>query len=354
MRELLKALDLIKIGNLEFARELSGGKASAVCVYEDPEGRECCFKFLVAPRNEEELELFRQENAALISLGETEAGRFAVKAESEVQQAGDLPVYYFAFNYFVGETLSDVIKRDPFPWDTTRAVQMLHRVVCALSPALGAGVAHRDLHPGNIFVVSDDWIDDPTDEDSDPGIRILDFGLAKNWFLSFLERSDKAGLRHSGAISSWSPEYLDAPANVQPSHDIWSLGVLSYRMLVGEYPFAARTFVEYYRSVARQDFDREALTRRSVSVAIRDLVEVMLLPNPSERASVREVTKYCFDFLFNDLSSKVESDSHFAEMYRRHRGDIWLCPRCLEVQRPEGQKCGECGVWIDDFINPLS
>ena len=83
-------------------------------------------------------------------------------------------------------------------------------------------VVHRDLKPGNILVTADG------------SVRLLDFGVAK-----LLE--NQTGEQTQFAARAFTPDYA-APEqiNSEPigtATDIYSLGVVSYRLLTGSLPY---------------------------------------------------------------------------------------------------------------------
>ncbi len=98
------------------------------------------------------------------------------------------------------------------------------RVCRGLDYAHKAGVIHRDVKPDNIFL------------DRDFGVKITDFGLA---------RLDKGALvkttvgSYMGTPAYSSPEQLREPHKVDGRSDIYSTGVLLYRLISGKLPFAA-------------------------------------------------------------------------------------------------------------------
>jgi serine/threonine-protein kinase len=137
---------------------------------------------------------------------------------------------FIAMEYLEGRSLSDELKRSGrIPPE--RAIHIAKQVCRALREAHALGVVHRDMKPGNVFLVKQD--------DDDDFAKVLDFGLVK-------ETSSGEGQDYTqiGQIMG-SPRYM-APEQVQGKPvdartDIYSLGVMLYAMLAGKPPFDKAT-----------------------------------------------------------------------------------------------------------------
>ena len=122
--------------------------------------------------------------------------------------------------YIPGQDLTDVIGRRPL--QPEQIVHYMRHICSALQAAHDIGVVHRDLKPSNIRV---DVEDRP---------RVLDFGLA------VLTGSDRRGSeRLLGTPSYMAPEQIRKPDTVDQRADIYSLGVILFRMVTGRLPFRA-------------------------------------------------------------------------------------------------------------------
>ena len=137
---------------------------------------------------------------------------------------------HIAMELLEGETLAQRLARlgRLSPLDTARVIQQVAR---ALGRAHDAGVIHRDLKPENVFLVSND---------DDELVKVLDFGIAKA--SRAILGSTAAVATRTGALLGtlyyMSPEQVDGGKALDHRTDIWSLGVLAFKCLVGQLPFA--------------------------------------------------------------------------------------------------------------------
>jgi hypothetical protein len=123
-----------------------------------------------------------------------------------------------------GETLEHLCERvGPLPLD--RAVYVTDQILSALEYAHRAGVVHRDLKPANIML-------------TEMGIKIMDFGVAR------ARRAAPGAESHIvGTPAYMAPEQAFGEI-VAESADVYSVGVMFYRVLTGALPFAADTAVD--------------------------------------------------------------------------------------------------------------
>jgi serine/threonine-protein kinase len=105
------------------------------------------------------------------------------------------------------------------------ALEIVREAAYALSAAHDAGVVHRDVKPGNLFV--------RFESDGAVSVKLLDFGLAKLWLD---EPEDEDPHTVLGTIEYMAPEQI-VVESVDARADLYSLGVVLFRLVTGHLPF---------------------------------------------------------------------------------------------------------------------
>ncbi|MFT3772660.1 MAG: serine/threonine-protein kinase [Minicystis sp.] len=155
---------------------------------------------------------------------------------------------YFAMELLSGESLREHLDaRGRLP--VAEALAILEPLCGAVAAAHARAIIHRDIKASNVMLARDG---------ERPRVVLLDFGVAK---LLDDEGAKLTSSRHVvGTISCMSPEQILAKA-VDERTDVYALGVLAYRVLTGEMPFAARSML------AMQQMHLSAVPRAPSAVA---------------------------------------------------------------------------------------
>ncbi len=142
--------------------------------------------------------------------------------------------FFIVMELLRGATLKEYLKQLP-PATLDRKLDLMIQMCAGLGAAHQAGVFHRDIKPGNLFVRTDGML------------KILDFGIA---------RLANSNMTRVGFIVG-TPEYMSPEqARGEPidlRSDIFSAGSVFYFMLTGRSPFAAPDLPTIFRHVERDD-----------------------------------------------------------------------------------------------------
>jgi len=138
------------------------------------------------------------------------------------------------FQHLKGESLADRLKRESdLPW--CEVDWIMEDVWQGMADAHDAGVLHRDLKPGNIYLTQ-------CDDGSERGV-ILDFGVSKikNAARKMDEPSLTAWDGTVGSFAYMAPEQVRGAARVDERADIYAAGAVAFRALTGHLPFEGVT-----------------------------------------------------------------------------------------------------------------
>jgi serine/threonine-protein kinase len=139
---------------------------------------------------------------------------------------------YLAMERLHGRSLGAMLDDGPLPRDT--ALDVLLELCDVLAVAHAAGVTHGDLKVDNVFM-----LDQPG-----PGgrrVKLLDWGIAR-----IAGEEDPLRGMIAGTLTYVAPEQIRCDT-ITPAADVYALGVLAYRLLLGEPPFAATNDLDLLR-----------------------------------------------------------------------------------------------------------
>jgi serine/threonine protein kinase len=127
---------------------------------------------------------------------------------------------YLVMPYVGGETLQEKLLRESFTVES--ALNVMIPIIEAISYAHRKNIIHRDIKPSN-FLISDEG-----------RIILTDFGISKNLRGEALTQMNQI----LGTPKFMSPEQITGKTLDRRS-DLYSLGIIFYRLLTGLYPFTS-------------------------------------------------------------------------------------------------------------------
>jgi serine/threonine protein kinase len=130
-------------------------------------------------------------------------------------------VPWLAMELLRGEDLESFSSRlGPLP--AAQVMEIFRQLCHGLAAAHAAGLVHRDLKPENVFLATARRVGVPFT------VKILDFGIAK------VVTETKQDVTDAVGTPTWmAPEQTEAGRSITPAADVWSLGLIAFRLLSG-------------------------------------------------------------------------------------------------------------------------
>jgi serine/threonine protein kinase len=177
------------------------------------------------------------EHARLRTRFQREARAAAALRHANVVQVHDfgtdpeLDLDYLVMELLHGEDLAARLMRagpPPLP----DSISILRQAARGLSAGHRAGMVHRDVKPGNLFLEEDD-------AHGGTHVRVLDFGIAQvgaeDGTMTQLTVYGRAPFSPAYA----SPEQLRGDDHITTASDVFSLGAVGYHLVTGTRPFTS-------------------------------------------------------------------------------------------------------------------
>jgi serine/threonine protein kinase/tetratricopeptide (TPR) repeat protein len=166
-----------------------------------------------------------------------------------------------------GQTLAELLAKGG-ALDSHKIMEIGCQIAAGLHAAHLSGVVHRDIKPGNVFLVQGG------------GLKILDFGLSR-----MLDETRLTMSRHAmGTLEYMPPEQL-AGNQVDHRADLWALGAVLYEMAAGHPPFRRPSPAAICAAIARGEYIPLNEIRPGLPFSLLRTVEQCLRVEPHARHS---------------------------------------------------------------------
>ena len=233
-------------------------------------------------------------------------------ALAKLRHPGIVPIYdiresegliYYVMPFVEGETLGqklERVRRLP-PSETQR---ILTELCDALGAAHRAKMVHRDIKPANVIL-----------EGNLEKALLMDFGIAKALTDEVHETGDDQVV---GTPHYMSPEQAAGFNEIDHRSDLYSLGVMAYRMLTGKLPFDG----ESSREILVKHIDEKPVPIRNLNTSVpknfADAIMRCLEKDPWDRfATTMELWNELQKVSFFPPNTEIKSSSHPSETRRK-------------------------------------
>ncbi len=268
-----------QIAQFKIIQKLGQGGMGAVYLAEDQKlHRQVALKTLSQEMfdNPEHKERFVREarTAAQVSHGNVMA---IYDIDSATDAATGKSIQYIVMEYIKGQSLTEYLRTSKV--DMAGVVRLAEKIGAGLAAAHKLRIVHRDIKSDNIIL----------DEQHEP--KILDFGLAKPIDPVQMEGGDatntvsqeltRAG-KILGTVSYMSPEQIKGE-QVDTRSDIFSFGILLYRMATGESPFEGGTQVSTLAKILESAPEPPQMRNVNVPAELERIIDKCLQKDPNDR-----------------------------------------------------------------------
>lgn len=206
--------------------------------------------------------------------------------------------------------LESFLKRQNNKLSEKKVRKIIKQLIKALIYCHCKGIIHRDIKLQNIVI-------DP----STFCIKLIDFGLCEMGKKEELKNLNKV----CGTPFYVAPEVFEGHYNGFKS-DVWSVGVLLYRLICGKFPFGEESLeiVDLFLSVKNENFT----VSEDFSDNLLEVLNAMMEKNPEKRKSFDEILKFKW---FNEKKSNFELAKSFDSLCILHSTPIYLKKRFKSV-----------------------
>ncbi|MFZ4575317.1 MAG: protein kinase domain-containing protein [Phycisphaerales bacterium] len=303
-----------RIGNFKVIARLGEGGFGAVYLAEqsEPVKRLVALKVIrMGLGNRRIIARFEQERQSLALMDHPNIARLFDAGETE----GGCP--YFVMEYCPGKPIDRFCDENKLP--IGERLRLFWQVCLAVQHAHTKGIIHRDIKPSNVIVLL---------HERRPHVKVIDFGIAK----AAEGRPEGGALTEQhqviGTPEYMSPEQAEGSADIDTRTDVYSLGVLLYKLLTGTTPFGGdayrqRPLNERRRVIRDVDPPSPSARLRETSLGLAEASRLRAVHPASLLSSVRgELDSIVMKALEKDRARRYETVNGLALDVRRYlRGE---------------------------------
>ena len=228
------------------------------------------------------LERFAREAKSISALNDPNICTLYDVGEARLAGAS-VTTHYLVMEYLEGESLAERLGRGALP--VAEALRVASGVARALDHAHRRHITHRDLKPGNVYLVRG------TSAAAPPMTKLLDFGLAKlrpaaTGPTGEMDATASAPLTAVGTVLGtvqyMAPEQIEG-GEADARTDIFAFGVLLYEMVTGRKAFEGTSQARLLGAILSDDPPPLGQLQPLAPPALEFLVRMCLAKDPDAR-----------------------------------------------------------------------
>ena len=224
-----------------------------------------------------------------------------------------------------GKSLSKFLKSNGGYLDEKTSRIIIMKILHAVNYCHSFGIVHCDLKPDNIiFEIPKEEAEDSDNENNYENnnqnfldLKIVDFGLS-----SRIKKNQKL----NNAVGT---PYFIAPEILKGEYDercdIWSIGVILYYMLSGEFPFYAEHNYEIFQKI---ETENPNFWKLNVSENAIDFMKNCLIKNPKKRPSAKDCLQHPW---LEPIFARIRSSSFMSENLILNFSTYNKCPQLKKL-----------------------
>lgn len=178
---------------------------------------------------------------------------------------------FLIMEYVSRNSLQDFLDNQPTgSFSESKTGHFFAQLVEAVAHLHSKNIVHRDLKLQNVLV------------DKKHNLKLIDFGFAVR------VESDTLLKVFCGTPSYMSPEIVSRTPYEGKASDIWALGCLLYKMVIGTFPFRGVSEEDLFNCITNGIYEFKI----PVSASLKNLLSKMLCVKPADRISAAEVRQH--------------------------------------------------------------
>jgi serine/threonine protein kinase/tetratricopeptide (TPR) repeat protein len=304
--------------HFKILRKLGEGGMGEVYLAEDQKlGRQVALKILLAEffDSRDRMDRFNREARTAAQITHPHVMAIHDIGSAPDEKAGR-ELSYIVMEYIEGESLTNYLA------NRSRSIGELLRISEKIAAGLAAahklGIVHRDIKTDNIII----------NDDNQP--KILDFGLAKP-IVSAMESEDDVGTKTVsqeltqegkilGTVTYMSPEQARGE-QVDSRSDIFSFGIMLYKMFTSEFPFEGSDKVSTLAKILEARHTPIRQKNPSLPAELERIIDKCLQKKPDDRyQDTRDLVIDLRSLRKQHESGISDTDSFIADLPMKTKG----------------------------------